>query len=58
MHYLQVIEQPRYEDFEIAYNNKNIWAHLGLGFTMQNRVGLKEADQSPYLNLQNLDPKW
>jgi hydroxyversicolorone monooxygenase len=58
MHYQQVIEQPRYEDFEIKYNNKNIWGHLGMGWTVENRLGPQAADCSPYLNVNNIDPKW
>ncbi|RMZ31550.1 hypothetical protein D0859_04322 [Hortaea werneckii] len=58
MHYQQVISQPRYEDFEIQYNDKNIWAFLGMGYTVENRQGPKEADCSPYLNINNIDPKW
>jgi hydroxyversicolorone monooxygenase len=53
-----VIERPRYEDFEIHYFEKNPWAHLGMGWTVQDRQGPKEADVSPYLNLNNIDPKW
>ena len=60
MHYQAVIEHPRYEDFEIERFNKNIWAHLGMGWTVPERrrgepVG---TDCSPYLNLNNIDPKW
>ncbi|KAI7280561.1 putative sterigmatocystin biosynthesis monooxygenase [Hortaea werneckii] len=58
MHYQQVISQPRYEDFEIQYNDRNIWAFLGMGYTVENRQGPKEADCSPYLNINNIDPKW
>ena len=58
MHYQQVIEQPRYEDFDIQYNDKNVWAHLGMGWTKENRAGPQEADVSPYLSLNNIDPKW
>ena len=58
MHYQQAIAQPRYEDFDIEYNDKNPWAFLGLGYTVENRKGVGEADCSPYLNLNNIDPKW
>ncbi|KAI7364285.1 putative sterigmatocystin biosynthesis monooxygenase [Hortaea werneckii] len=40
------------------YNDKNIWAFLGMGYTVENRQGPKEADCSPYLNINNIDPKW
>lgn len=58
MHYQQVIEKPRYEDFEIKYNNSNPWAHLGLGHTVETRKGPQHADCSPYLTLNNIDEDW
>ncbi|EME39601.1 hypothetical protein DOTSEDRAFT_56930 [Dothistroma septosporum NZE10] len=58
MHYQQVIETPRYEDMDIKYHGKNPWACLGMGYTMEDRAGSKQADTSPYLNLNNVDPKW
>lgn len=57
LHYCQVIEEPRWEDYNITYQNKhNPWAFLGLGFTIENRT--EGADQSPYLNEEVIDPKW
>jgi len=57
LHYMQVIEEPRYEDYNITYQNRqNPWAFLGLGFALENRT--EGADQSPYLSEQNIDPKW
>ena len=58
MHYQQVISTPRYEDFEISRFGPNPWAFLGMGWTVENRKGPKEADCSPYLSLRNLDEKW
>ncbi|KAK3113063.1 hypothetical protein LTR53_010020 [Teratosphaeriaceae sp. CCFEE 6253] len=58
LHYMQAIERPRYEDFHIEYFDQNPWAHLGLGWTMENRKGPQAADCSPYLDVKNLDPKW
>lgn len=58
MHYQQVIEKPRWEDFNIRYFASNPWAHLGLGWTIENRKGQQNADCSPYLNLNNIDPQW
>ncbi|EGP86187.1 uncharacterized protein MYCGRDRAFT_60715 [Zymoseptoria tritici IPO323] len=58
MHYQQVIKTPRYEDFNIEYFDKNMWACLGIGYTVENRKGPGEADNSPYLNINNIDPKW
>ncbi|KAF2725703.1 FAD/NAD(P)-binding domain-containing protein [Polychaeton citri CBS 116435] len=58
IHYQQVISNPRYEDMHIKYNYKNMWAHLGMGWTLESRKGPKEANCSPYLRLGNIEPKW
>ena len=58
LHYQQVIDRPRYEDYEIKYFSSNPWAHLGLGHTLETRKGHPVADCSYYLNLNNIDPKW
>ena len=58
MHYQKAIEQPRYQDFDIKSFDKNPWAFLGMGWTHENRLGPQGADCSPYLNLNNIDPKW
>lgn len=55
---MQAIETPRYEDFEITHlgpAKKNRWAFLGMG-TVPALV--EKADASPYLSVQNIDPKW
>ncbi|KAL8300693.1 hypothetical protein RB597_010342 [Gaeumannomyces tritici] len=57
LHYIQVIETPRYEDFEMEYCAKNRWAMLGMGFTVAER-NKEGADLSPYLKLENIDAKW
>jgi hypothetical protein len=58
LHYQAVIERPRYEDFEISYTDANPWAHLGMGWTVLDRAGGKQADVSPHLCLENIDPIW
>lgn len=55
--YSEVIATPRYEDFEIEYQHKNPWAHLGMGYAMCN-AKYPDSDPSPYLQLENIDPKW
>jgi hypothetical protein len=55
--YSEIIETPRYEDFEISYLHKNPWAHLGMGYAICN-VEFPNSDVSPYLQLENIDPKW
>lgn len=36
--------------------HKNPWAHLGMGYTMADVT--EGADVSPYLQVENIDPKW
>ena len=55
---MKVISVPRYEDFEIQRFGKKPWEFLGLGFTRENRLGPEKADCSPYLSVENIDPKW
>lgn len=56
-HYSEVTEAPRYEDFEIEYMHKNPWAHLGMGSSVCN-VQFPNSDLSPYIAVENIDPKW
>ncbi|OQO13068.1 putative sterigmatocystin biosynthesis monooxygenase stcW [Cryoendolithus antarcticus] len=58
MHYQKLIEIPRYEDFNITSHSKNPFEFLGMGWTLENRAGPEGADCSPYLSLENVDPKW
>lgn len=55
--YSEVIATPRYEDFDIEYQHKNRWAHLGMGYAVCNKK-FPETDVSPYLQVENIDPKW
>lgn len=55
--YAEVIATPRYEDFEIEYQHKNMWAHLGMGYAVCNKE-YPNSDVSPYLQLENIDPRW
>lgn len=55
--YAEVIATPRYEDFDIEYMHKNPWAHLGMEYAMCN-AKFPDGDLSPYLQLENIDPKW
>ncbi|KAB2579998.1 putative sterigmatocystin biosynthesis monooxygenase stcW [Lasiodiplodia theobromae] len=57
LHYMQTIQEPRYEDYEIQYQNgRNMWAFLGMGLTRESKT--PGADLSPYLNVKEIDPKW
>jgi len=58
LHYMKLLGVPRYEDFDIARFSANPWEFLGLGWTVENRLGPEHADVSPYLSLGNIDPKW
>ena len=49
---------PRYEDFAITSHSKNPFEFLGMGWTVENRAGPENADCSPYLNIEYVDPKW
>jgi len=40
----------------IKYNNKNPFAYLGMGWAVENRQ--LDADHSPYIALDKLDPAW
>lgn len=51
---MDVINTPRYEDFELSYHDKNPWAHLGIGYSVNNHNG----NFSPYLAENFIDPKW
>lgn len=58
LHYIEAIREPRYEDFHISYlgpAKKNRWAFLGMG-TVRDLV--EKNDVSPYLSVDNIDPKW
>ncbi|KAF2088438.1 FAD/NAD(P)-binding domain-containing protein [Saccharata proteae CBS 121410] len=56
LHYIRVIEDPRWEDYEIEYRHKNLWAHLGMGWSLDNIIA--GSDVSPYLNVKYIDPRW
>jgi hypothetical protein len=55
---MKLLGTPRYEDFEITRFSANPWEFLGLGWTVENRLGPEKSDVSPYLSLENIDPKW
>ncbi|KAK5705897.1 hypothetical protein LTR17_021272 [Elasticomyces elasticus] len=60
---------PRWEDMEIEYqfvftlatrlsSDENQWAHLGMGFTVQDRDMANLKDVSPHINVESIDKKW
>ncbi|VUC25603.1 unnamed protein product [Clonostachys rosea] len=53
----ELIKEPRYEDFEIQYQNKhNRWEFLGLGFTKE--MLEDGSDMSPYIGIDEIDERF
>ncbi|KAM5490130.1 hypothetical protein MaudMau93_002697 [Microsporum audouinii] len=55
-HFIELIKQPRYEDYAITYRKKNMWSFLGLENVPANVT--KGADRSPYISVDAIDPAW
>ncbi|KAL9108033.1 MAG: hypothetical protein Q9227_007139 [Pyrenula ochraceoflavens] len=56
LHYIRAIGAPRYDDFEITYlPGKGPFSYLGMGTT---REIVENQDVSPYMKVENIDPKW
>ncbi|KAF5694470.1 sterigmatocystin biosynthesis monooxygenase stcW [Fusarium denticulatum] len=53
LHFRDAIEDPRWEDMEIKYHS-----YLGYGFAPMDLSTSPDADRSPYLKLENLDPRF
>lgn len=54
LHFCQAMKSPRFEDFEVRYDNSlNMWEFMGLGFT-ENMVS-NDPDLSPYISSAELD---
>lgn len=57
LHYCEMTSSPRFEDYEIRYQNKqNMWAFMGLGFT--NNQVTEGGDLSPYITNDGLEKKF
>lgn len=57
LHYCEMVENPRYEDFDIRYTEKaNRFAFMGLGFTRNQSE--ENSDLSPYMNRGVLEKKF
>ena len=51
-----MVENPRWEDYNLVYQNKhNMFAFMGLGFT---RNQVEEKDLSPYITKEGLEKKF
>jgi hypothetical protein len=61
LHYIEAIEEVRYEDFVLKYEGEgrrgfNPWQYLGKGFTQATLDA--NADKSPYLAVDRIDEAW
>jgi hydroxyversicolorone monooxygenase len=57
LHFCELVRSPRWEDFEIKYqNSENMWEFLGLGF-VKNQLE-SEGDLSPYINSDVVEHKF
>ncbi|KAI1975380.1 hypothetical protein LOZ55_004700 [Ophidiomyces ophidiicola] len=57
LHYIDIIKEPRFEDYIISYENKkNMWSFLGMGRAPANVI--PGSDYSPYLSVEAIDPLW
>ncbi|QGI92395.1 hypothetical protein CEK26_005464 [Fusarium fujikuroi] len=58
LHFRDAIQDPRWEDMEIKYHSRNRFLYLGYGFAPIDLSTSPDADRSPYLKLENLDPRF
>jgi len=56
LHYCEMVNSPRFEDYDIKYlDKKNMWSFMGLGFTKNQMV---DGDHSPYLTKEGIEDKF
>ncbi|KAH6985121.1 hypothetical protein EDB80DRAFT_767984 [Ilyonectria destructans] len=58
LHFRDAIEDPRWEDMEIKYHSRNRFQYLGYGYAPVDLATAPDADRTPYLKLENLDPRF
>ncbi|PSN66538.1 FAD/NAD(P)-binding domain-containing protein [Corynespora cassiicola Philippines] len=58
LHFRKAIEDPRWEDMEIKYHSRNVFQYLGYGYAPADLSTAPDADRTPYLKLENLDPRF
>ncbi|KAM5385172.1 hypothetical protein ACJZ2D_001133 [Fusarium nematophilum] len=58
LHYRVALEEPRWEDMEIKYHGPNRFQLLGYGYSAVDLSTDPDADRSPYLNEDLLDPRF
>jgi len=55
LHFMKTMQDPKFEDFDIRYFNKNMWAFLGNGF-VEAEVKRDKSRLAPYI--RNSDVPW
>ncbi|KAJ4312206.1 hypothetical protein N0V84_010047 [Fusarium piperis] len=58
LHFRDAIEDPRWEDMEIKYHSRNRFRYLGYGYAPVDLSTAPDADRTPYVKLENLDPRF
>ncbi|KAH6991435.1 hypothetical protein BKA56DRAFT_475053 [Ilyonectria sp. MPI-CAGE-AT-0026] len=58
LHYRVALEEPRWEDMEIKYHGPNRFQFLGYGYSAVDLSTDPDADRSPYMNEDALDPRF
>ncbi|RMJ12259.1 hypothetical protein CDV36_008116 [Fusarium kuroshium] len=58
LHYRVALEQPRWEDMEIKYHGPNRFQCFGYGYSAVDLNTDPDADRSPYINEDALDPRF
>ena len=58
LHYIETIQNPRYEDYEWTSTRKNRFAWLGMGETKSTTVEIETADKAPYMQMEAIDERW
>ncbi|KAH7042232.1 hypothetical protein B0J12DRAFT_712700 [Macrophomina phaseolina] len=58
LHFRKAIEDPRWEDMEIKYHSRNRYQYFGYGYAPVDLSNDPDADRTPYLQVENLDPRF
>lgn len=57
-HFFELLDAPRYEDFDIRYTSKNQWAFLGNGFSLREFDGRDTTYWMGLLGGQDRQPEY
>lgn len=61
LHYIETVENPRYEDFRFEHiggSGANVWQFLGNGFSVAEAEPVGTRDRSPYIGVDRIDKAW